>query len=298
MDDQSADGTGALLGRIAARDRRVRIEKTVPPGGIVAALQLGCATASAPLLARMDADDVALPERLARQVAAMEAHPEWAVCGCGVRIAGGGAGFRRYERWLNSLTDPAQIAAERFVESPVAHPSAMIRRQALDAIGGYRDPPWAEDYDLWLRLLDGGRLIGKVPETLLVWRDHGSRLTRADRRYSAARFLAAKAHFLARLPAAKAGGVRICGAGPTGKRLARLLRREGIAVAAFYDINPRRIGEVIMGIPVLGADGFPALHPQGGLLIGAAGTLGARQRLRELAAARGFAEGVDFFCVK
>src|SRR5205814_831107 len=86
----------------------------------------------------------------------------------------------------NQLCDPGAIARERFIESPLVHPSVLARRAVL-AENGYRDGPFPEDYELWLRLLARGVLMAKVPRVLLTWREHAARATRRDPRYAPAR---------------------------------------------------------------------------------------------------------------
>ena len=297
IDHRSVDATPALMRRFARSDQRVRTFTC--DGSHVDAHRLGVAEARGELIARMDADDVSHPERLERQAQLLVDDTSLSACVCGIRVRSRsrpvGGGFLRYVNWLNGLRVPEDIARERFIESPVVHPAAMLRRDALAAVGGYQEVDWAEDYDLWLRLLGAGHRVGKVPVILFDWYDSDARLTRTHARYSQENFLRAKAHYLARMPAVKAGGVEICGAGPIGKRLARLLIGEGAGVRAFYEVNPRRIGETIAGIPVRDQ---AELIPSGeAILLGAVGLPGARDRVRDLAAEQGFAEGVDFFCV-
>ena len=173
MDDASRDGSAAVLARAAAADSRVRV--IAGGGGLVAALNAAASLAAGALLARMDADDVALPARLARQVAALDAEPALDVLGCRVALLDDGVadneGMRAYVRWSNTLVGHAAIDADRLVESPLVHPSVMMRAAALRALGGYRAFDGPEDYDLWLRALAAGRRFAKVPEVLLQWRD-------------------------------------------------------------------------------------------------------------------------------
>jgi hypothetical protein len=134
------------------------------------------------------------------------------------------------------------MARERFVESPLAHPSVTVRRELFLDAGGYRDRGWPEDYDLWLRLFAAGARFAKVERPLHFWREHPERLTRRDLRYSTAAFLRCKAHHLALGPLSGGRPVVVWGAGQTGRRLARLLLDGGVEITAFIDIDPRKIG--------------------------------------------------------
>ena len=297
VDNRSTDRTRAIADGFARQDSRVRVFSC--EGTHVGAHQLGVAEARGDLIARMDADDVCHPDRLGLQAGFLARNGEVAGCACGVRVRSRGRevgeGFQRYVSWLNGLRSPDDIARERFIESPVVHPASMVRRDALLAVGGYQEVAWAEDYDLWLRLLDAGFSIGKVPEILFDWFDSDSRLTRSDERYSQDNFLRAKAHYLGKIDVVRQNGVAICGAGPIGKRIGRLLIDGGIRVRAFYDVNPRRIGEAIAGVPV--CDQVEMRRGGGVVLLGAVGLEGARDLIRGLAADQGFVEGRDFFCV-
>ena len=142
MDDGSDDDSGALLDGWADRDPRFTVVHQ-PAEGLVAALNRGLEHCRAPLVARMDADDISHPRRLELQAARFAARPEVGVVSCLVRhfpSRGVATGFRLYEEWLNSLVTHDEIRRERFVESPVAHPSVMVRREVLTEIGGWRDP--------------------------------------------------------------------------------------------------------------------------------------------------------------
>jgi glycosyltransferase involved in cell wall biosynthesis len=299
VDDHSTDGSSEILSAAAKRDPRVRVIPAPDPGGIVHALQVAVGTARGELLARMDADDVCHPARIEKQVALLDAQPDLALVGCQVNIRKPdgelGEGYARYQEWLNACLTPEQITRERFIESPLPHPSVMMRRGALDESGGYRDVPWAEDYDLWLRMIALGMRLAKVPEVLLDWEDGESRLSRRDERYSLENFQRCKAHHLARIARVREDGTVIWGAGPIGKRMARLLREEGIAVHRLVDINPRRIGKEIGGVAVCGVDDTGDLGDA--VHLGAVGQPGRRDEVRRCLLALGGIEGQDFLCV-
>ncbi|HEX8904650.1 MAG TPA: glycosyltransferase, partial [Longimicrobiaceae bacterium] len=168
VDDGSEDESPHLVAEMAKGDARVRLLR---PGcvGLVAALNLGIAEARAPLVARMDADDVMLPERLQAQRQMMDAHPDLALCGTRVELFPEDevrGGYLEYVRWQNQCVEPEQIAANIYVESPFAHPSVVMRTEVLRAAGGYADGPFPEDYELWLRLHAAGHRMGKVPRVL------------------------------------------------------------------------------------------------------------------------------------
>jgi cellulose synthase/poly-beta-1,6-N-acetylglucosamine synthase-like glycosyltransferase len=301
VDDGSSDGTGALLEAWVERDSRVRLHRR-PHTGIVEALNAGLGACRAPLVARMDADDRAHPERLACQVAYLEQHPEVAVVGCRVEGFPRGQvrqGFQIYIEWLNSLITPEEIARQIFVESPLTHPSVLMRREWIQRVGGYQDNAWPEDYDLWLRLHQAGARLAKVPEVLLQWREHPSRLTRTDRRYSVENFLRAKARYLVAGPLQGREAVIVWGAGQMGRRLTKHLLRQGAPLAAFVDIDPAKIGRRRRGAAVIAPADLPALWSQlaAPILLAAVGARGARALIRDQLTAMGLREGEDWWAV-
>jgi glycosyltransferase involved in cell wall biosynthesis len=301
VDDGSSDQTGALLQAWAERERRV-VVLSQAHGGQVLALQAGLAACRAPLVARMDADDRSWPERLARQAGYLEDHPEVAVVGClveGFPPQNVREGFRIYIEWLNGLATPQAIAREIFVESPLAHPSVVVRRSWLERVGGYQERGWPEDYDLWLRMHLAGARFAKVPQVLLDWREHPARATRTDPRYAVENFLRAKSEYLLRGPLRGRDSLVVWGAGQMGRRLAKHLARAGAPLRAFVDIDPGKIGRTRRGAPIISPADFPALWaglPQPALLA-AVGSRGARALIRSRLEAMGLVEGEQWWAV-
>ena len=294
VDDHSRDGAVDALDR---NDTRLTI---VPSEGVgvSAAFNTGLARARGTFIARMDADDIALPLRLERQVAYLDAHPEVAICGACVELfaaEGVRSGNRRYQDWLNGCRDPAAIRRELFIESPIPNPTALFRAADLRRLGGYADPDWPEDYDLFLRADADGLSMGKPEGVLLRWREHAGRLTRSSERYALERFQAAKLHYLAchRLPPRRP--VVIWGAGPTGRLTYDLLAAEDVAVAGFLDVHPRRIGGQKRGRPVWPLDRLER-EPKA-FVLAAVGAAGARPRIRAFMERLGRIEGEDYLFV-
>lgn len=253
VDDGSTDRTLDILREWEEKDKRFRVYSR-PHRGIIPTANEGLTLCRAPIIARMDADDRAHPERLEAQTTYLAAHPDVAAVGSlveGFSEEGVGKGFQLYFQWLNRLVSHEDISREIFIESPLPNPSMTVRKSWLIEAGGYQDHGWPEDYDLWLRLYLAGAQFAKIPRVLLAWREHENRLTHTDSRYSVKNFLRAKAHYLAKGPAVDRDAVIVWGAGMTGRRLSKHLVREGLPVVAFVDIDPDKIGSTLRGKPII-----------------------------------------------
>lgn len=285
LDDGSSDATLSRLGDWAEGDPRVRL---IPRAGhgIVDALNALASAARAPFIARMDADDVAYPRRLEAQLEFLERRPGVAACGTRVRYVPRSAlrsGYERYERWLNGLSEPGELVRDLFVECPIAHPTLMIRRRILEAVGGYRDREGPEDYDLVLRIVEAGHEIANVPEVLHDWTLDGDRLSHRSPRYSAEAFRRLKIEYLHRGVVPDRPLV-IWGVGAVGKAFLRSwLELGGRPPDALIDVDPRKIGQVVHGSAVVDpgvlADRFAGGGSRPFVLV-AVGSPGARDEIR------------------
>ena len=232
-------------------DPRIRLLSRDEPG-IVPAMNHGLEHARADYLARMDADDFAHPMRLELQAAALDRSSRLDLVSSLVRFRSRlpSGGFARYVDWQNGLTRHRDIVLGQFIESPLVHPSVMFRTRLARELGGYRDGDFPEDYDLWLRMLEQGAIMRKLPRTLMVWRDHTGRLTRNDERYYERAFHALKAPFIARFLKQRLNTGRkliIWGAGKLSRRFAPMLLEHGVEYAGWIDIDPRKIGRELKG---------------------------------------------------
>ena len=300
VDDGSSDGSAEILKVWCSRDSRIRI-LTRPHSGLVEALNAGLSACRGELIARMDADDKVHPRRLELQAQAFEDSPDLDVVASLVTHFPDETlreGLRIYEGWLNSLVTHDQILRERFIESPIPHPAAMVRRSVLEEARGYREVGFPEDYDLWLRLAAAGKRFGKVPEELYFWRHHEARLTFTDPRYAVERFLACKAHHLTYGPLKGVDRVIVWGAGQTGRRLSKHLIREGASVTTFIDIDTAKIGGTLRNRPVHSPEDLPQLLEEttSRVLVAAVSSRGARALIRQRLESLDLLETVDFWC--
>jgi glycosyltransferase involved in cell wall biosynthesis len=171
MDGYSADVQNVIDELPPLTAKRVEV---LPEGsGLVAALNHGLSVSHAQFIARLDADDVCRPERLSRQVAYMSEQANCVALGTGVEHSdehGDVLGIR-------GPSKPGTLVGKLRWRCPIAHPTAMIRRESIVEVGGYRAVArHAEDFDLWLRLAAKGE-IHAIPEVLLSYRLHGNQVT-------------------------------------------------------------------------------------------------------------------------
>lgn len=186
VDDGSTDQTPEILATFAARDSRVRVLQR-EGSGLTAALNQGCAAAAATYVARFDGDDVALPDRLARQAELLDAHPDVGLVG-GAYFSIDAAGRRGAT--FNPPTGDAALRARLSRYNVFAHPAATFRRAAFEEVGGYRLTE-AEDYDLWLRISEHWHLAS-LPEPVLAYRQHVNQISLLRAREYALAALAAR----------------------------------------------------------------------------------------------------------
>ena len=171
IDDGSTDECPAILDWFAAQDRRIRVIHQ-PNRGLVDALNVGCQHSRAPLIMRMDHDDIALPKRMQLQAAFMRDNPYCVVLGGGILE-------------MDSDKSPLCISHcsrhhDQIVDDLLHrrtghfHPTTLIRADALHAVGGYRSQyQWVEDHDLWLRLSERGELAN-ISDVVLCYRQHAA----------------------------------------------------------------------------------------------------------------------------
>ncbi len=299
LDDGSDDAgkTRAVMEAAARRDARVH-PVHLPHGGIARTLATGLSLARGRYIARMDADDTCHETRLELQAAFLDAHPDIGLAGCLARFGGDparAAGYNHHLEWTNSLVTPDQIALGRFRESPLPHPTVMFRAEVARRHGGYVHGPFPEDYELWLRWLDAGVRMAKVPEYLVTWNDPPDRLSRTDPRYAPHRFHRLKAPYLARHLARTNPfhpAIQVMGAGRITRKRAEMLCEHGVVIEGWWDIDPDKVGRTVGGRPVRHRDALP---PAGScFLVSYVANRGAAEDIAAFVEPRGYVLGRDF----
>jgi len=293
VDDGSNDTTPAILASAAATDCRIHVIRQ-ESRGLVTALNTALAACRAPLVARMDGDDVMHPVRLERQLNYLQINPQIGLVACQFRHfprSGLKQGMQEYETWQNGLTSHDVIMRDLLVESPFVHPSIMTRRSILEQLGGYRECGWPEDYDLWLRMAAANIKFARLPETYFFWRDHPERATRTMDEYSQDAFRRCKLDYLKKEYLHDCKQVIIAGAGKEGRAWQRLLKQHQIAVSGWIDVDPKKTGQILHGANVRQPDEYDDFSDK--LLI-AIGVRGARKQFRGILEQRGLQEQIDF----
>jgi glycosyltransferase involved in cell wall biosynthesis len=294
VNDGSTDDSPAIVNGFCLSDRRFR-SVDAAGAGLVDALNTGLDAARGEWVARLDADDFCHPERLALQLAMAQTLGERCVVSCMVRCfpeRAVSAGYRGYEKWLNTLCTHDLISRDIFVESPIAHPSAFFNREAVIEAGGYRELGLPEDYELWLRLWSLGFRFEKVPRVLLGWRERPDRFSRRSPCYSLSSFYRTKAMYLSVLPMFRGRRVVFAGSGQTARRLSRWMIAGGFKIEAFLCADPGQDGGTLRGVPVVDSQ---RIGEYAGLpVVAASREQGARERIRSFLKDRGMVEGRDF----
>ena len=172
INDHSQDRTAQIIR--SCQDPRILYLENGENLGVAKALNRGLAAARGEYIARMDADDISLPERLEKQAAFLDAHPQTAVVAGAVELFGSQTGIRRFSQ------TPEKLRVDLLCGCCFAHPSVMMRRETVLSLGGY-DPAFegAEDYHLWARIAQRYPLAS-LPDPVLRYRIHPAQVTQTQ----------------------------------------------------------------------------------------------------------------------
>ena len=297
INDGSTDGTAEILDQFAQQDSRFQIHHR-PAAGLVSALNYGLQHCNSPYIARIDADDYAYPSRLQKQLEYLERHPNLAAVGSKVRHVGdpiAQKGYRTHVEWLNGLLSPHDHYVNRFADQPLANPSTLLRSSVFEQVGPYQAGDFPEDYEFWLRCMDAGLQVAKVPEVLLDWYDLPTRATRNLDMYREDAFHQVKTHFWARWAQRtyqnpENMGLYIWGVSKQVARKSKHLISEGWSPTAYLDLTDR---QSFKNRPVIHVDTLPTLPQPRHVLIYVSSRKGKLQIAKHLDSL-GWQAGVDF----
>lgn len=241
VDNASTDSSRRIAEAFCEADSRFRL-LTETRRGVVFAANTAAHHAAAPFIARMDADDIALPQRFMKQIEFLQQSPGTALVGSNVIYQSHlpkSRGFRLYVEWLNSVATPEEIKNKRFIELPIANPTIMFRRTAMEKHGLYRKGDFPEDYEMILRWLHNSLEMNKLAEPLLIWNDYSQRLTRTCPEYSKTAFFRIKARYLAQWLEQHNPfhpEIWVWGASRIARRRSELLEEYGVKISGYIDI--------------------------------------------------------------
>ncbi|MBQ2244450.1 MAG: glycosyltransferase [Oscillospiraceae bacterium] len=181
LDDKSTDGSLQILKEYAAADPRVVVLENEQNMGLTKSLNKGLAVAKGEYIARMDADDISVPDRFAKQVAFLDSHPDYSFVSCiGRYIDEEG----REEQLRLFPETHEEICAMMPKVDAVMHPGVMFRREDIARIGNYcEDFRVVQDYDLWFRGMAAGYKFYNIQEPLVLFRRNDSYNTRKSKAY-------------------------------------------------------------------------------------------------------------------
>jgi glycosyltransferase involved in cell wall biosynthesis len=174
VDDGSTDDTLRIIDAYRHNDSRIRVY-TQPNRGLSTALNVGLKLSRASFIARMDADDVSDANRLELQVKFLRDNPHIAAVGAFARFIDEDGGSRGTLKLPISFDE---IRWRLMFSNVMVHPSVIIRKEALESIGGYNEAfTYAQDFELWVRLVKSGYRLGNIPEPVLSYRVHPSQVS-------------------------------------------------------------------------------------------------------------------------
>jgi glycosyltransferase involved in cell wall biosynthesis len=297
IDDGSTDTSLTSLNEFKLKHHHIRVVSIVH-SGVASAFNRGIEEAAGDYIARMDADDVMHPEKIAKQVKFLDENPEVGVVSCLVQHGGNREtqeGYARHIDWINSLVTHEQISLNRFIDSPVCNPTVMFRKELVNRHGAALEGNFPEDYEMWLRWMDAGVRFEKIPEVLFTWNDLPTRLTRNDERYSPDAFGRAKIQYLVKFikqnnPTGRP--LYVCGGGRITRKKSKLLIESGIDIGAYVDIDPARVGSEIDGVLVIALSDLPP--KESAYVVNFVSVRGAREELQKLLESKGFEHGPDY----
>ncbi|MEZ5003022.1 MAG: glycosyltransferase family 2 protein [Chitinophagales bacterium] len=261
VNDHSSDDSHATLLQFADGDERIKVLNN-EGAGIIDALRLAYNYSNGDLITRMDADDTMAKHKLAvLQEALIHKGNRHIAIGKVQYFSDDdlGEGYKKYEDWLNSLTERGDNFKDIYKECVIPSPCWMVHREDLDQCGGFDHDTYPEDYDLCFRFHEQDLTCIPSDEVLHFWRDHASRSSRVSEHYADNRFLELKCRYFLKLHHQPNRPLVLWGAGKKGKRIAQFLIDHNIHFHWLCN-NSNKIGKDIYGITLASTELWHQLH--------------------------------------
>ena len=250
VNDHSSDKTKDILEAFAQEDSRIRVFDSITPR-LIPTLQTGYKASRGKLINRMDSDDIMPVDKLESLVSAWETH------GQGTVIAGGtqhfvdqgevGAGFRRYDQWLNEVARKGIHYQEIYKECVIPSHCWIIHKDDFDLVGAFDPLVYPEDYDLTFRFYKHGLKVVGIDKVLHFWRDRSNRISRTWEEYKDNRYFELKVNYFLELDYDPLRPLVLWGAGKNGKDLAKILLGKKLDFHWVCD-TPGKIGKNIYNV--------------------------------------------------
>ncbi|MEO1033596.1 MAG: glycosyltransferase family 2 protein [Bacteroidota bacterium] len=261
VNDHSNDLSVSIVEEFSKNDHCIKCFKNEGTG-IIEALRTAFKHSTGAYITRMDSDDIMTPNRLEVMLSNLLKHGRQHLAIGQVkyfRDDGISAGYARYQRWINQLTENGSNYSEIYKECVVPSPCWMLHRDDFIACEGFEPNRYPEDYDLTFRFYRAGYTCIPCNKVLLHWRDYSTRTSRTHEHYAINYFLDMKVHYFLELDYDSHRPLTIWGAGHKGKTVAKLLIDQQIPFYWICD-NPKKIGKDIYGQKLLNFDYLQQLN--------------------------------------
>ena len=295
VNDHSSDHTLNILYSFSLKDPRIKFHQNKGKG-IISALQLAYAHSSGNYITRMDSDDVMLSNKLEVLWNNLQQHGNGYLSVGKVRYFSEealGNGYKKYESWLNGLTEEQNNFKQIYKECVVPSPCWMIHRSDFELCGGFSSDVYPEDYDLCFRFYQEKLQIVSDSPILHKWRDYPSRSSRTDEHYSDNRFLDLKTHYFLKLDYQVENELFLWGAGKKGKIIAKNFLAKGFNDFHWICNNKNKIGRDIYGLTMEDLS-IIDLFPKKQIVVAVAMKT-EQEKIQESLVNLGLIEGIDYF---
>lgn len=252
VNDHSTDDSYKLMFSYAEQDARIKVIQN-KGSGIIHALRTAFEKSKGNLITRMDSDDIMTPNKLEIMVASLLKEGMGHIAIGQVKYfskRGLNNGYKRYETWLNTLTQIGSNFTEIYKECVIPSPCWLVHKEDLLNCGAFSSNKYPEDYDLAFRFYERGLKCIPCNQILHHWRDYDTRTSRTSEHYSQNYFLDIKLHYFLKLDYNPNRPLVVWGAGNKGKTIAKELLKEEIDFHWLCD-NPKKIGKDIYGKKML-----------------------------------------------